>query len=125
VRDRIDDLGGAAVALVTFTRQRNLRGYRSRLGLPFPVLADEDRSVYRAYGFGRASLLRVWSPSVLAEYGRLLRAGRRLRRPTEDTRQLGGDVVVGPDGRIAYLRRSSGPDDRPPVDELVEAVARM
>ena len=38
-----------------------------------------------------------------------------LRVPTEDTLQLGGDVVIGPNGRIRFLYRSEGPDDRPPV----------
>ena len=47
-----------------------------------------------------------------------------VRRPTEDTRQLGGDVVVDRDGRLAYLFRSSEPDDRPAVDELVDAIRR-
>ncbi len=41
---------------------------------------------------------------------------------TARTLQLGGDFVVRQDGRIAYAFRSDGPDDRPPVDELVAAV---
>jgi hypothetical protein len=52
---------------------------------------------------------------------RLIRAGRRLRRPTQDTRQLGGDFVVDRRGRLAYAYRSARPDDRPPVEELIDA----
>lgn len=119
MRDRIDELGGAAVALVTFTRQRNLRGYRGRHRLPFVVLADEERVAYRAYGLGRGPWWRVYGLSTLRRYGQLLRLGRRLQRPTEDTLQLGGDFVVGPDGRLVYVFRSRGPDDRPSVDDLL------
>lgn len=120
--DRLAELGDARVALVTFTRQRNLRGFRARLGLSYPVLADEDRATYRAYGLGRGPWWRVWGVTTLARYAGLLLRGRRLRRPTEDVLQLGGDFVVGPDGRLAYVHRPKGPADRPPVDELVGAV---
>jgi hypothetical protein len=37
---------------------------------------------------------------------------------------LGGDFVVGRDGRVAYAFRSTDPDDRPPVDDLIAAVRR-
>ena len=124
MRDRIDELGDAMVALVTFTRQRNLRGYRNRHNLPFTVLADEDRTSYRAYGLGRGPWWRVYGWSTIARYGELLARGRRLRRPTEDTLQLGGDFVVGLDGRLAYVYRSTSPDDRPPVEELLVGTRR-
>lgn len=119
--DRLGDLGDAVVALITFTRQRNLRGYRSRLGLPFAVLTDETRATYRAYGLGRGRWWRVWGPATVRAYGRLIRGGARAERPKEDTLQLGGDFVVGRDGRLLYAYRSKGPDDRPPVDDLVAA----
>ena len=124
MRDRLDELAEAEVALVTFTRQRNLRGYRRRFGLPFPVLADEMRTAYRAYGLGRGPWWRVWGPATLRAYARLVGRGGKLRRPTEDTLQLGGDFVVGRDGRLVYVFRSKGPSDRPSVDDLVRAVRR-
>ena len=123
MRDRLGDLGDAVVALITFTRQRNLRGYRSRFGLPFAVLTDETRATYRAYGLGRGRWWRVWGPATLRAYGRLIRGGARAGRPKEDTLQLGGDFVIGRDGRLLYAYRSTSPDDRPPVDELVAEVA--
>ena len=120
--ERLDELDGAAVVLVTFTRPRNLRGYRARFGIPYPVLADEERAVYRAYGLGRGPWWRVWGPATVRAYTRLVRGGARLQRPSEDTLQLGGDFVVGPDGRLRYAYRSKGPADRPPVDDLIAAV---
>lgn len=125
MRDRLDDLGDADVALVTFTRPRNLRGYRGRLGLPYAVLADESRATYRAYGLGRGRWWRVWGPATVRAYARLMRTGARVERPQEDTGQLGGDFVVDRQGRLAYAYPSTGPSDRPPVDDLVVAVARL
>ncbi len=123
MRDRLAELDPASVVLVTFTRQRNLRGFRARLELPFPVLADEERATYRAYGLGRGPWWRVWGLATIRRYAALLARGRRLGRPSEDVLQLGGDFVVGPDGRLVYVHRSTGPPDRPPVDALVRAVA--
>lgn len=120
--DRLTEFDPASVVLITFTGQRNLRGFRRLLDLRYPVLADETRAVYRAYGLGRAPWRRIWTWPTLRTYGRLLRAGHRLRRPTEDTRQLGGDFVVDPAGRIAYAYRSRTPDDRPAIAELLAAV---
>ncbi len=122
--DRLDEMGDAEVAVVTFASQRSLRGFRSRLGLAIPVLADEGRVAYRAYGLRRGPWWRVWGLATVRRYARLVAAGRRLRRPTEDTLQLGGDFVVGRDGRLVYVFRSRGPADRPSVDELIAAARR-
>jgi hypothetical protein len=122
VSDRLTQFGAAAVVLITFTRPRNLPGFRRRLGLSYPVLADEARAAYRAYGLGRGSWRRVWGLRTMRAYGRLLRAGRRPRLPSEDTLQLGGDFVVDPDSRVSYAYRSAGPDDRPSVDDLITAL---
>ena len=125
MRDRLDEFGhDTEVVLVTFTDPSELVSYRAKTGLPFPILVDADRSVYRAYGFGRASTRRVWSPAVLRTYARLLRRDGvgALERPTEDTRQLGGDMVIAPDGTLAWGFWSEGPDDRPTVDALIAAV---
>lgn len=135
MRDRLEDFGDAAVALITFTRQRNLRAYRRRLRLPYPVLADETRECYRAYGLGRGRWWRIWGFSTIKAYARLLRGrrrraararekGRRTRPVKEDLRQLGGDFVVDREGRLTYEYRPKGPADRPPVGDLVAAARR-
>ena len=96
--DRLAEFSGAAVVLITFTRPHNLHGFRHRLNLAYPVLADETRAVYRAYGLGRGRWWRVWGLGTVRAYGRLLRLGRRLERPSDDTLQLGDDFVVDREG---------------------------
>jgi len=122
VRDHLDDLGDAAVAVVTFSPVERLAEYRSYLDLPFPVLTDPDRAVYSMFGFVRGRIRDVWSLATISGYVRLLREGRRMRRPTEDTLQLGGDAVIGRDGRLLYIARPPGPTERPPVDDLRAAL---
>ena len=120
--DRISEFGDASIALITFTRPRNLRGFGQRFGIVYSVLADETRGTYRAYGLGRGPWWRIYGLRTLRAYGRLLRSGGQLRRPTEDTLQLGGDFVVDSYGVLAYAYRSGSPDDRPPIDKLIAAV---
>lgn len=126
VRDlaaRVGELGDAAVAVVTFADQDRLAAFHRYLDPPFPILADPDRVAYHQFDLARAPWRRIYNAGTLRLYWRLLRRGRRPSRPTEDTRQLGADVVIGPDGTVVYLHRPPSPDTRPPVDELVAAVA--
>jgi hypothetical protein len=58
-------------------------------------------------------------------YARLLVRGRKLRMPTDDTRQLGADVLLDASGRLQRLWLPEGPDDRPAIDDIVRAVRSL
>jgi hypothetical protein len=122
VRDHLDQFGDARIAIVTFATPERLAAYRQHLRVPFAVVADTDRTLYRLLGAARGSNRQVWSVGTIRMYARLVRAGRRLSRPTEDIHQLGADVVVGRDGTLRYLSLPSTPDARPPIGELLAAL---
>ena len=116
----------ARIACVTFAEPPMLALFERELGLPVEYLGDPDRAMYRAFGFGRGSVARVWlDPRVIARYARLLVSGYQAKAPDQDTLQLGGDVLAGPDGRIAWIYRSRGPEDRPSVAEILVARRAM
>jgi peroxiredoxin len=123
VRDRLPEFGDARLVAVTFASAEELLPHRAHLALPFPMLADPDRETYRQFDLGRGALRDIWSLGTMKMYARLLRQGRKLRRPTQDTRQLGGDFVIDARGRLATGFWPASPDDRPSVDSLIEAVA--
>ena len=117
----------AAVLVVSFDPPRRVGGYCRRHRLPFTCLSDQQRRAYRAYGLGRASWLRTLTPRALAPYLTLyLRppGGRRSRLgySGQDLRQMGGDFVVAPDGRLALAYASHDPADRPSVEQLLGAI---
>ena len=122
MRVRQDEFGDAEIVVVTFADQRVLKGYRRRFADPLTVVTDEELQLYRTLGFGRGSFWRGWGWKSAKKYIELLRQGHRLEKTDADTRQLGGNAVVGPDGRLAWVYAGAGPDDRPSVDELLEAV---
>lgn len=122
--DRLAELGdNTTVALLTFTDPTNLVGYSEEHDLPFPILVDPTRSVYRAYGLGRGSIARIYGWKAAHRYLQIFRTDglRDLTKPTEDTLQLGGDFIIGPEGILIYGFWGAGPDDRPSIDDLINA----
>ena len=109
--------------VLTFTDPRNLAAYQRRFASPLTVVTDPDRHLYRALGFGRGSIGRVWGWRAGIRYLRLLTSGGRLQRHDgTDTLQLGGNVVVARTGQLHWRYQGAGPDDRPTVDELLANV---
>ncbi len=122
VRDNREQLHGVLPIVVTFTDDvGRLTAYAEHLAITFPILADPDRTLYQAIGAGRGSLRQVWSPGTLAMYAQLLRRGRRLRPPREDTRQLGADLLIDGTGRLQRVWLPERPDLRPSIDEVIQA----
>ncbi len=116
----------AELVLLTFTTAELLDEYQLRRELPVTILIDGTRDVYAAYGLGRGSIARIWGWATLRRYAQILRRSDRgfadLASTTEDTRQLGGDFVIAPDGRLSWGFWSEGPADRPFVHEVLDAV---
>lgn len=114
------------MVVVGFAAADSLAHYQRRQGLDHVlVLSDPDRLSYRAFGFGRGSVLRVWAdPRVWRRYAGLLRRGHRLEAAHQDTLQLGGDVLVDADARILWVYRSRGPENRPGLDEISAELTR-
>jgi hypothetical protein len=122
--DRIRAAGATAVFVVHDDPDRVRAGLLRDLDVPFPVLVDPERQAYRDWGLRRASFARIYlSPSVWLNYARMLRRGERLSPGGRDPLQLGGDFVVGADGRLLYSRPQEA-DDRPPVAVLLAAVEK-
>ena len=87
--------------------------------LPFPLLSDPDRDVYRAYGLRRGRLSQLLRPGTVLAYIKLLGRGRLYHFRRSDLRQLGGDFVIDEGGKVQYQYRSAAPHDRPSVDQLL------
>lgn len=128
VRDHFDAITGLGVEVlaISFARRELLEGFRSELGLPFPVATDPNRVVYQRYGLLKGSMWAIWHPRVIWKYIVMVARGARLQRSgeKEDLSQLGGDFVIGGDGTILFAHRSCRPDDRPDVATLMRAMAQ-
>lgn len=121
-QDRLEDLNASAVFVAHDDPELLRRTMLRDVSSPFPVLVDQPRDAYHRWGLQRASFARVWlDPQVWRRYADLILSGERPRALGRDTRQLGGDFVLNPDGLIVYARPQQR-DDRPPVGELLRVI---
>lgn len=112
------------VAVVTFDKPFLCRAYIEETGIEWPLLIDETRGLYEAYGMLRAKFLDVWGPASWLAYLRELRKGQRLRRAGADVMQRGGDVLIDPGGKVRLHHVGQGPANRPDVDALLQAIRK-
>ncbi len=111
-----------SVVVVTFELDPVAESYVRETGLPWPLLIDGDRKLYRAYGMDRGSTWSIFGPASWWAYLKLLFRGRKLKKSTGDVHQLGGDVLIDPTGVVRLHHVGSGPADRPSVQRLLDAI---
>lgn len=108
------------VLVVTFEPPSAARAYVAETKTRWPVLSDASRSLYRAYGMGRARWRHLLGPSAMLAYARELARGHLPRWPAGDPMQQGGDVLIDPGGIVRLAHVGAGPGHRPPVERLIE-----
>jgi peroxiredoxin len=117
------DRRGVGIVVISFAEPERLAPYQEYHHWPFVILADPKRIAYQAFALKPLSLLRVFSPSTLRFYIRLLREGKKLRsNGRDDYYQAGGDFLIDRQGKILFAHRSQNPADRPPIEKLLEAI---
>ena len=119
---RLDELE-VKVVVVTFDVDWMARAYVEQTQLPWPLLIDHDRNLYRSYGMDRAGWWSIYGPASIWNYLKLIfLRGRRIEKPGSDYRQLGGDVLIAPDGTVRLHFVSRSPHDRPTVESILAYV---
>lgn len=101
--DGIQSLGAQAigVGMGSVDTARSLVG---SMRLPYPLLVDAERELYRALDVPRAGLYGLLGPPVwIAAFG-ALRRGFRQTGVESDPRQLGGTFIVDARGEIRARR---------------------
>jgi len=121
--EAVPEIEAAGARLVVVTPQSAARAatWRDELSLGSAlVIADPERTLYRALGARRPKPLWVLRPGVASAGLRALLAGERVSVTRgDDTLQLGADVVLDENGRIAFLHLAADAADRTPPEELI------
>jgi NAD(P)-dependent dehydrogenase (short-subunit alcohol dehydrogenase family) len=126
LRDRLPELraAGANVAVIGNGSAEFARAFRDDLALGDDVslLVDPELRSYRAAEMrrGRSELL---SPRLASNALRAMREGYRQGAVQGDPFQLGGVLVIRPDGALTYRHVSRVAGDHPPLDEVIAALA--
>jgi peroxiredoxin len=113
---------GARLVLIGQLTPRHAAHFRRRQNIEVPVLADERRDSYRAAGAKIATMSELLGPKIIAK-GALVSArtgavqGRMLGHPA----QLGGAMLITPDGDVAWSHMSEDASDNAAPEEIVAA----
>lgn len=107
-----------AIVVVTFEAGYLAQQYVSETGITWPLLIDEQRKVYEAYGMLHASFWDIWGPQTWWVYFREALAGHMPKKSDGDISQRGGDVLLDPGGIVRLHHVGTGPADRPSVDAI-------
>ena len=110
------------VCVVTFDAGPMAMAYVQDTQLAWPLLVDQDRVLYKAYGMYSGKSWDIYGPAAIGIYLRLLLRGRVLQRQGSDVRQLGGDVLIDPRGIVRSHYVGVGPADRPEISTLLEPI---
>lgn len=116
------DAAGAKLVLIGQLTPRHATHFRRRQGIELPVLADEERASYKAAGAKIGSAADLVGPKVMAK-GVLtsLRTGKTQTRTIGSATQLGGAMVIRPDGTIAWSHMAKDASDNASPEEILAA----
>ena len=120
-RERFEQ-AGVRLVLIGQATPRQAAHFRRKLDIDLPLLADESRATYKAAGWRKGSMAQLLGPkSVIAGAKHTARSGVMQGKVIGDAAQLGGAIIVQPDGSVSFSRRQEHAGDTIEVDELLAA----
>lgn len=114
---------GAEPVLIGHSSLRYARRFVDETGVFVPVFVDEERRIYEAMNFKR-SLLSFLSPKTFKRAAEARREGFTQPGVHGDAFQLGGVVLLIPDGSMPYCYASRFAGDHPKMENLKRAVRK-
>ena len=86
------------------------------------VLVDPERKTYELAGAKIATVDELFHPKIVARGTKIASTERIVQGKTQGhNAQLGGVLVVGRDGEIAFAHMASDASDNAPVEEILKA----
>jgi peroxiredoxin len=120
------DRRNVSIVVVSFADPAKLVHYQKQHQWPFTILADPQRTAYRAFSLKSLSWFQIFSPATLLGYLKFFREGmKRQNYGKEDIHQSGGDFLLDREGNILVAHRGQGPADRPSVTALLREIDRL
>ena len=127
MRSRYEDIKvqNAEVVVISFGAEFWVKVWQEQTQAPFPLLLDQERKAYRAYGLEQ-SVLRSWGLKNLWYYAKAVVQRKPLYDSHgEDTSQLGGDFIIDNSGILRYTHPSQEPTDRPAIEQLLSILEQI
>jgi hypothetical protein len=115
---------GISAAVVTFGVMEGAKLWLASTGCRLRLLADPDRSLYKAFGL-RRSAAKVYSIESMQYYGEKKLTASSVPEPfaniKDDFLQMGGDFTLNcRPASISFYFRSKTPADRPSLQQIFD-----
>jgi peroxiredoxin len=121
-RDRFEE-AGVRLAVIGQGSPEQARDFAETHEVDLELLVDTKREAYRAAGAKIATFAELLGPRMIARGAkRALASGVRQGRTAGHPAQLGGVLLVMPDGSIPYAHLADDASDNPPNAEVLSAV---
>lgn len=128
LRDEFEEAGVRLVVIGHGTPEM-AASFRRAQGVDLPVLVDPDRRIYETVGAKVATLDELIGPRQILAGLRAALTSRMKQgsiavhqgRIIGHAAQLGGVLVVAPDGSVRYAHMSDNASDYPPAREVLAA----
>jgi peroxiredoxin len=117
------DKAGAQVVLVGMGTPEQSAAFGKQFDVPFPILSDPQKKLYRAFELKRMSTLGFLSPTVTLKGIAAMVQGHGIGLPQGDVRQLPGVFVIDTEGRIIYSHYAVDPADHPNAETILKTLA--
>lgn len=116
--------GGAKISFIGNGDARLIKVFKEDLGIQdAPIYTDRSLKSFHAAGFNRGFIASM-GPTSLKNIAQLKTQGHsfgKFEKGIGDLWQLGGILVIKPDGRVAYSYISQAQGDFPLEDEIKQA----
>jgi hypothetical protein len=113
---------GVRLAVIGQGRPEDARHFQETLEVDLPMYVSGDRAAYRAAGTKVGTLGELLGPRSVLKGIRRSASDRVVQgRIVGHAAQLGGVLIVKPDGSIPYAHLAQDASDTPPNDEVLAA----
>ncbi len=110
---------GLGVVFIGLGNVKQAKDFRDEFFIPYPVLFDPTKQIYKRFQLLMVSPLKELQPSSFmnairdtAKYGAAM--------PKQSVRQLGGVFIVDTNGKLVYVYRSDRASIFPDVEDTLE-----
>ena len=113
---------GAQVVLVGMGTPSESAEFAAKFNVPFPLVADPEKKLYRKFELKQMSTLGFFSPSVALKGVAAMVGGHGIGKPQGDVRQLPGVFIINTAGQIVFSHFSGNPADHPDLKAILAAL---
>ena len=113
---------GAQVVLVGMGTPSQSAEFAQKFKVPFPIVADPEKKLYRKFKLKQLATLGFFSPSLALKGLTAIVGGHGIGMPQGDIRQLAGVFIINTAGKIVLSHCSSNPADHPDPKTIIAAL---